>query len=187
MLRTLFGTMHLRSPRWRQCPCQPQTTRTFSPLAAALPERTTPELLYLESKFAGLVSYGLSARLLAETLPIGRLAVALHYFWHAHAHFGEGRRWLETGPAQSEEISVPVPMIPFRETTEGISADSLRGFFVGWPIRRPQPTSAVTVLSVARPGAGLSGLRPVRSAEPRTRRDHRGSQRVHRTVRLIWQ
>ena len=43
--RTLFGTLHLRSPRWHQCPCQPQTTRTFSPLAAALPERTTPELL----------------------------------------------------------------------------------------------------------------------------------------------
>src|SRR6266851_9833682 len=36
--RTLFGTLHLRSPRWHQCPCQPQTTRTFSPLAAALPE-----------------------------------------------------------------------------------------------------------------------------------------------------
>jgi hypothetical protein len=45
VVRTLFGTLHLRSPRWHQCPCQPQTTRTFSPLAAALPERTTPELL----------------------------------------------------------------------------------------------------------------------------------------------
>ena len=56
--RTLFGTLHLRSPRWHQCSCQLQTTRTFSPLTAALPERTTPELLYLESKFAGLVSYG---------------------------------------------------------------------------------------------------------------------------------
>ena len=55
--RTLFGTLHLRSPRWHQCPCQPRPTRTFSPLAAALPERTTPELLYLESKFAELVSY----------------------------------------------------------------------------------------------------------------------------------
>jgi len=62
--------------------CQPQSTRTFSPLVAGLPERTTPELLYLESKFAGLVSYGLSAKLLAETLPLGRplhpIAVRLH-------------------------------------------------------------------------------------------------------------
>ena len=38
--RTLFGTLHLRSPRWHQSPCQPHTTRTFSPLAAALPEHT---------------------------------------------------------------------------------------------------------------------------------------------------
>jgi hypothetical protein len=72
VLRTLFGTLHLPSPRWRHCSCQLQATRTFSPLAMALPERTTPELLYLESKFAGLVSYGLSAKWLAETLPLGR-------------------------------------------------------------------------------------------------------------------
>jgi hypothetical protein len=82
VVRTLFGTLHLRSPRWWQCSCQPQPTRTFSPLAAVLPERATPELLYLESKFSGLVSYGLSARLLTETLPIGRplhaTAVRLH-------------------------------------------------------------------------------------------------------------
>jgi hypothetical protein len=49
--RTLFSTLHMRSPRWHHCSCQPRTTRTFSPLAAVLPERTTPELMYLESKF----------------------------------------------------------------------------------------------------------------------------------------
>jgi hypothetical protein len=65
-------TLRLRSPRWRHCPCRPQPTRAFSPLAAVLPERTTPELLYLEAKFAGLISYGLCAKLLAETLPLGR-------------------------------------------------------------------------------------------------------------------
>jgi len=98
-VRTLFGTLHLRSPRWYHCPCQPQTTRTFSPLAAALPERTTPELLYLESKFAGLVSYGLSARWLAETLPIGRPWYASAVRLHAQAT-GE-RLKSELGPEQS--------------------------------------------------------------------------------------
>jgi hypothetical protein len=62
--------------------CRPHPTRTFSALAAVLPERSSPELLYLESKFAGLVSYGQSAELLAETLPLGRQlhasAVRLH-------------------------------------------------------------------------------------------------------------
>jgi hypothetical protein len=85
VVRTLFGTLHLRGPRWRHCPCQPQPTCTFSPLAALLPERTTPELLYLESKFAGLVSYGLSARLLAETLPLGRPLHANAVRLHAQA------------------------------------------------------------------------------------------------------
>lgn len=72
VLRTLFGTVQLRSPRLYHCPCQPQVTRTFSPLAAALPERTTPELVYLETKFAGLMSYGLTINLLQEVLPLGR-------------------------------------------------------------------------------------------------------------------
>ncbi len=97
--RTLFGTLHLRSPRWHQCSCQPQATRTFSPLIAALPERTTPELLYLESKFSGLMSYGLSARLLAETLPIGRPLYASAVRLHAQAT-GE-RLESELGPEQS--------------------------------------------------------------------------------------
>ena len=43
----------------------------MSPLEV-LPGRVTPEQLYLEAKFAGLVSYGLSAKLLAEVLPLGR-------------------------------------------------------------------------------------------------------------------
>jgi hypothetical protein len=97
--RTLFGILHLRSPRWHHCCCQSQPTRTFSPLAAALPERTTPELLYLESKFAGLVSYGLSARWLAETLPIGRPLYASAVRLHAQTT-GE-RLESELGPEQS--------------------------------------------------------------------------------------
>jgi len=40
--------------------------KTFSPLAGLLTEHTAPELLYLESKFAALVSYGLTADLLQE-------------------------------------------------------------------------------------------------------------------------
>jgi hypothetical protein len=41
-------------------------------LAALLPERTSPELAYLETKFAALVSYGLTLKLLKEVLPIGQ-------------------------------------------------------------------------------------------------------------------
>jgi hypothetical protein len=40
-------------------------------LAELLVERTGPELLYLEEKFAPLLSYGLSMKLFEEALPIG--------------------------------------------------------------------------------------------------------------------
>src|SRR6266852_2950597 len=49
-LRTLFGTLRLRSPRWHQCYCRPNDRQSLSPLTEVLPERTTPELLYLEAK-----------------------------------------------------------------------------------------------------------------------------------------
>ena len=68
--RSLFGKLHLQSTRLFHCDCQPHETKSFSPLADLLTERTAPELLYLESKFAALMSYGQSAQLLAEVLPV---------------------------------------------------------------------------------------------------------------------
>jgi hypothetical protein len=72
VMTTLFGRLRLASPRWWHCGCRPHKSATFSPLAVLLPERTTPELTYLQARFAGLVSYGLSASLLSEVLPLGR-------------------------------------------------------------------------------------------------------------------
>ncbi len=40
VVRSLFGTLRLPSPRWWHCPCTAQPTRTFRPLAVLLPERT---------------------------------------------------------------------------------------------------------------------------------------------------
>jgi hypothetical protein len=69
-LRTVFGTIPIHSLRLYQCPCQSDTVRTFSPLAELLPESITPELLFLETKWAALVSYGITAQLLLDVLPI---------------------------------------------------------------------------------------------------------------------
>jgi hypothetical protein len=52
VLRSLFGTIRLVSPRWKRCPCRTGSAGTFSPLAVLLPERTTPELAYWEAKYA---------------------------------------------------------------------------------------------------------------------------------------
>ncbi len=70
--RTLFGKLRLQSVRLFHCVCQPVPTQSFSPLAQLLSERTAPELLYLEAKFASLISYGLTVDLLQEVLPIGQ-------------------------------------------------------------------------------------------------------------------
>lgn len=69
-VRTIFGAIPVHSLRLHHCPCQPQATKTFSPLAVLLPEPTTPELLFLETKWAALVSYGITAQLLHDVLPI---------------------------------------------------------------------------------------------------------------------
>ena len=72
MLRTLFGKLRLDSPRLYRCGCcNKEEHRGFSPLAELLPGRTAPELAYLENKFAAMISYGLTAKLLAEVLPTG--------------------------------------------------------------------------------------------------------------------
>jgi hypothetical protein len=69
--RTLFGKLRLPSMRFFHCECRPHAGRTFSPLARLLTERTAPELLYLETKFASLMSCGLTVNLLQEIFPIG--------------------------------------------------------------------------------------------------------------------
>ncbi|NDY73080.1 ISKra4 family transposase [Desulfobacter hydrogenophilus] len=70
ILRSLFGKLHIGSPRLYTCGCQPQEKQSFSPLADRLPERTTPEFRYLQSKWASLMSYGLTVDMLEEVLPL---------------------------------------------------------------------------------------------------------------------
>src|SRR5260370_23060051 len=72
VFRTAFGKLRLESPRLYHCQCESEERTSFSPLAELLQERSSPELLYLETKFAALVSYGLTVELLQEALPIGQ-------------------------------------------------------------------------------------------------------------------
>ena len=68
--QTLFGNLELRSPRWNHCGCQPNPAKTFSPLSELLDEHVSPERLYLETKWASLISFELAAHLLKDTLPV---------------------------------------------------------------------------------------------------------------------
>jgi hypothetical protein len=61
-VRTVFGQLTVRSPRLYHCVCRPHDTKTFSPLAELLPNHTLPELLFLETKWASLMSYGMTSK-----------------------------------------------------------------------------------------------------------------------------
>jgi len=76
-MRTVFGKLKLCSPRFYTCSCQPVEKSSFSPLAQLLPERSTPELKYLQVKWASLMSYGLSVDVLEEVLPLNTNTFAL--------------------------------------------------------------------------------------------------------------
>jgi hypothetical protein len=82
--RTAFGTIALSSPRFHHCPCRPATAKTFSPLSLLLTEHTAPELLYLETRWASLVSYGMTADLLKDVLPISSIVDASTLRRHLH-------------------------------------------------------------------------------------------------------
>jgi len=113
--RTVFGVVRLPSPRLVHCGCHAAEAKTFSPLTGLLTEHTAPELLYLESKFAALVSYGLTADLLQEVLPIGTTANASTIRNHLHkvaqrcdAGLGaEQSGFIDGCPADWKELPIP--------------------------------------------------------------------------------
>jgi len=68
--RTLFGTFKLSSPRLFHCRCARRKTTSFRPLTALLPDSVAPELLFMETKWSSLVSYGLTVDALTDFLPL---------------------------------------------------------------------------------------------------------------------
>ena len=67
--RTLFGTFKLSSPRLFHCRCRRRKTTSFRPLASLLTEPAAPELLFMETKWSSLVSYGMTVEALTDFLP----------------------------------------------------------------------------------------------------------------------
>src|SRR5262245_34150284 len=113
--RTLFGTITLTSPRLYHCRCQRRKTTTFRPLNALLTDAMAPELLFMETKWASLVSYGLTAQALKDFLPVDATLNATTIQNHALAaaqrcedELGE-EQWafVEGCPADWETLPMP--------------------------------------------------------------------------------
>jgi len=76
--RTLFGKLDIRSPRLNTCKCLNNSSKSFSPLVTILSDRTSPELNYLQTKWASLMSYGVTTNILNEILPVNIGSTSVH-------------------------------------------------------------------------------------------------------------
>jgi hypothetical protein len=70
---TVFGRVEVPNPRWNRCACQADGhgPHTFRPMRTWLNGQTSPEMLYLETKWASLIPFARVADLLKEVLPVG--------------------------------------------------------------------------------------------------------------------
>ena len=136
-VRTVFGTIPVHSLRLYRCPCQPGAATTFSPLATLLPEHLTPELLFLETKWAALVSYGVTAQLLHEVLPIDEAlapcTIREHVFTVAERleqQLGE-EQWSFIDSCPAEWSRLPIPDGPLTVGIDGgyVRAQGKQGWF----------------------------------------------------------
>ena len=67
--RTPFGDVPVTGPRLKSCPCQSATRGSFSALTGLFTEHVAPEMLYLETKWASLVPFGVTVELLTRLSP----------------------------------------------------------------------------------------------------------------------
>lgn len=120
--RTLFGTIKLASQRFYTCSCRQATRQrhgqkllSMSPLAKLLPERTAPEFTYLQTKWAAIMSYGRTAELLEEVLPLEKRISTAALFGHIQqvaarmeSELGD-EQWsfIEGCPAEWEKLPEP--------------------------------------------------------------------------------
>ena len=72
------------NPRWNRCGCQTEGPQTFRPMRSWLNGQTSPEMLYLETKWASLIPFARATDLLKEVLPVGDLVNAETVRNHLH-------------------------------------------------------------------------------------------------------
>jgi hypothetical protein len=129
--RTLFGTATRTSPRLYHCRCQRRKTTAFRPLNALLTDPVAPERLFMETKWASLVSYGLTAQALKDFLPVDTTLNATTIQNHALAvaqrredELGE-EQWAFVEGCPADWATLPIPDGPL---TVGIDGGYVRNW-----------------------------------------------------------
>ncbi len=122
--RTLFGIVTLTSPRLHHCQCHDSETKTFSPLSDWLANKNSAELQYIETKWASLMSFEQTARLLKDVLPVSETENAATVRNHLHRIAERQEKELEGKPetislCQNELDKYPKPRKPITVGIDG--------------------------------------------------------------------
>ena len=104
-VETVFGAVAVPNPRWERCPCQTQGAKTFRPTATWLKGRTSPERLYLETKWGSLIPYEKVAALLKDVLPVSESTH--HEMVREHLHAVAERMEAELGEERQPDPVKP--------------------------------------------------------------------------------
>lgn len=172
--RTVFGDVTVPSPRFYRCECHDGSAKTFSPLTELLPDHVAPELLWLETKWSSLASFGITAKILKDVLPVdarlspdtirrhlGRVATRME------TELAEERfSFIETSAVQREQL--PNPEGPI---TVGIDGGYVRSRDAG------QSHFEVTV------GKSIPTGRPSRYLGLVQSHDDKSKRRLHEVLR----
>ena len=122
--RTLFGKFRLPNPRIYTCSCNKDNRKkSFSPLSVILPERISPELQYLQTKWSSLVSYGAASNILEDVLPMHANVSSIFYTTHKvakqlDAEIGEEKYCFISG-CENEWNKLPHPDSPLTVGIDG--------------------------------------------------------------------
>ncbi|AIL13663.1 hypothetical protein IM40_10960 (plasmid) [Candidatus Paracaedimonas acanthamoebae] len=96
--KTLFGTVVIPSLRLYECACSEEPAKIFSVLKSWLPEHISPELQYIETKWASYISYERTAALMQDVLPVHATQNAVTVRNHLHKVAKRQERELEGKP-----------------------------------------------------------------------------------------
>ena len=102
--RSLFGIVTLPSKRLYYCRCRAKKANTFSPLKHWLRDHNSPELLYIEAKWASLMPYGVTADLLKDLLPVSEMTNAATVRNHLHYIARKLEKSLKDEPKQIGDL-----------------------------------------------------------------------------------
>jgi hypothetical protein len=128
--RTLFGIIPIPNARLYYCNCEGARAKTFGVLNDWLSDHNSPELQYIETKWASLMSYGMTVDLLKEVLPVNDSLDAETVRHHLHKAAMRQDEQLKDQPrfisgCQNQWADLPKPGKPL---TVGIDGGYVRDY-----------------------------------------------------------